>query len=86
VSGPINFTDPVWLWLALPAVAVVVIGWIAASRTLPTGRRVASLVIRLALVACLVLSLAGIRLALPSDRLSVVFLLDGSASMLDATS
>ena len=86
MSGPINFTDPVWLWLALPAVTVVVIGWMAASRTLPTGRRVASLVIRLALVACLVLSLAGIRLALPSDRLSVVFLLDASASMLDATS
>lgn len=86
MSGPINFTDPVWLWLAAPGVTVVVIGWMAASRTLPTGRRMASLVIRLALVACLVLSLAGIRLALPSDRLSVVFLLDASASMLDATS
>ncbi|HJP71270.1 MAG TPA: VWA domain-containing protein, partial [Candidatus Limnocylindria bacterium] len=74
------------LWLAVPAVAIVVIGWLAASRTLPVGRRVASLIIRLALVGCLVLSLAGIRLALPSDRLSVVFLLDASASMLDATS
>ena len=52
----------------------------------PAGRRrIASLVIRLVLVACLVLSLAGMRLALPSDRLSVVFLLDASASMLDAT-
>jgi uncharacterized membrane protein len=57
----------------------------AASRTLPFGRRVASLVIRLLLVGALVLALAGMRLALPSDRLSVVFLLDASASMLDAS-
>ena len=32
---------------------------VGASRTLPAGRRIASLVIRLVLVACLVLSLAG---------------------------
>ena len=35
------------------------VGWLAASRTLPMGRRIASLVIRLVLVACLVLALAG---------------------------
>jgi len=85
VSSPVAFSDPAWLWLALPAVAVVVVGWLAASRTLPRARRIGSLVIRLTLVACLVLSLAGIRLALAADRLSVVFLLDASASMLDAT-
>ncbi|MDP9468527.1 MAG: VWA domain-containing protein, partial [Chloroflexota bacterium] len=60
-------------------------GWWAASRTLPRARRIASLVIRLVLVGCIVASLAGARLALPSDRLSVVFLVDASASMLDAT-
>ena len=86
MSLPFNFSDPVWLWLALPVAAIVVVGWMAASRRLPAGRRIASLVIRLVLAACLVLSLAGMRLALPSDRLSVVFLLDASASMLDATS
>ncbi|MGZ8476031.1 MAG: VWA domain-containing protein, partial [Candidatus Limnocylindria bacterium] len=85
MSSPVAFSDPIWLWLAIPAVAIVVMGWLAASRTLPAGRRIASLVIRLALVACLVLALAGVRLALPADRLSVVFLLDASASMLDAT-
>ena len=69
----------------MPVGAIVVIGWMAASRTLPAGRRIASLVIRITLAACLVLSLAGMRLALPSDRLSVVFLLDASASMLDAS-
>jgi uncharacterized membrane protein len=84
MSWPLNFTDPVWLWLAVPAVLVVVIGWLGATRTLTPGRRIASLVIRLGLVACLVLALAGTRLALASDRLSVVFLLDASASMLDA--
>ncbi|HUF06833.1 MAG TPA: vWA domain-containing protein, partial [Candidatus Binatia bacterium] len=86
MSLPFNVTDPAWLWLAVPAVGIVVVGWMAASRTLPAGRRVASLVIRLLLVSALVLALAGMRLALPSDRLSVVFLLDASASMLDATS
>ena len=37
------------------------------------------------LALCLIASLAGARLALPSDRLSVVFLVDASASMVDAT-
>ena len=32
---PLNFADPVWLWLAVPVVAIVVVGWMAASRTLP---------------------------------------------------
>jgi uncharacterized membrane protein len=82
---PLNFTDPAWLWLLLPVAGVAVVGWLGASRTLPRGRRVGSLVVRLALVTCLVLALAGMRLALPADRLSVVFLLDASASMLDAT-
>jgi len=86
MSLPFNFSDPVWLWLALPAALIVVAGWLAASRTLPRGRRIASLGIRLALTACLVGALAGARLALPSDHLAVVFLLDASDSMLDATS
>ncbi|HTI30191.1 MAG TPA: VWA domain-containing protein [Methylomirabilota bacterium] len=82
---PVAFTDPIWLWLLVPAVALVVGAWWAASRTLPRARRIASLVIRLALVGCIVASLAGARLSLPSDRLSVVFLVDASASMLDAS-
>ena len=82
---PVAFTDPIWLWLLVPAAALVIGGWWAASRTLPRARRIASLVIRLALVGCIVASLAGARLALPSDRLSVVFLVDASASMLDAS-
>jgi hypothetical protein len=82
---PVAFTDPIWLWLLLPAAALVVGGWWAATRTLPRARRVASLIIRLGLVACIVASLAGARLALRSDHLSVVFLVDASASMLDAS-
>ncbi len=85
MTFPLSFGDPAWLWLLLPVVGIVLAGWLGASRTLPAGRRIASLVIRLVLVACLVLSLAGARLVLPADRLSVVFLLDASASMLDAT-
>ena len=82
---PLAFAAPAWLWLLAPAVVVVLAGWLVASRVLPRGRRVASLVIRLALVCALVLALAGARLALPADRLSVVFLVDGSASMVDAS-
>ena len=85
MTFPVAFTDPAWLALAIPALAIVAIGWLAASRTLSRGRRIGSLVVRVLLVACLVLALAGARLALPSDRLSVVFLLDASASMLDST-
>ena len=81
MSLPVGFSDPGWLWLLVPAMAIVAVGWLGASRTLPRARRIASLVIRLVLVACLVLALAGVRLALPADRLSVVFLLDASASM-----
>ncbi len=80
---PIAFAAPLWLWLAVPAVAAVVATWVVASRLLPHGRRIASLVVRLLLVASLVAVLAGARLALPADRLSVVFLVDGSASMVD---
>ncbi len=82
---PIGFAEPIWLWLLLPAVGVVVAGWLVASRMLPPGRRAASLVLRLLLVTCLVGALAGARLTLPSDRLSVVFLVDGSDSMPDGT-
>jgi uncharacterized membrane protein len=82
---PVAFTDPLWLWLLVPGALLIVGGWAAASRTLSRGRRIASLVIRLVLAFCLIASLAGARLALPSDRLSVVFLIDASASMVDAT-
>ena len=85
MSFPIGFSDPAWLWILVPALAIVLVGWAGASRTLPRGRRIASLLLRALLVVCLVLSLAGVRLALPADRLSVVFLLDASASMLDAS-
>jgi uncharacterized membrane protein/secreted protein with Ig-like and vWFA domain len=78
---PLVFTDPAWLVLIAPALLVVVVGWLAAARLLPIARRAASLVIRIVLVLALAMVLAGARLALPSDRLSVVFLVDGSASM-----
>jgi Ca-activated chloride channel family protein len=82
---PFGFADPTWLWLAVPAALIMVLGWLVASRTLPRGRRIGSLVVRLVLAACLIGALAGARLSLPADRLSVVFLIDGSASMLEST-
>ncbi len=41
---PLAFSDPAWLWLALPAVGLVAVGWLAAARVLPRGRRITSLV------------------------------------------
>ena len=82
---PLVFTDPAWLLLIAPALLVVLIGWLAAARLLPRARRAASLVIRIVLVVALGMVLAGARLALPSDRLAVVFLVDGSASMVPGT-
>ncbi|MGH2455976.1 MAG: VWA domain-containing protein, partial [Candidatus Limnocylindria bacterium] len=82
---PLAFSQPAWLWLLVPGLLLLGLGWLAASRLLPRGRRIASLLIRLTLAVCLVASLAGARLTLASDRLAVVFLLDASASMLDAS-
>ncbi|HEX6140815.1 MAG TPA: VWA domain-containing protein [Candidatus Limnocylindria bacterium] len=82
---PFAFTDPLWLWLLPAGLLVAWLGWLLASRTLSRGRRIASLALRVLLVLCLVGALAGARLTLPSDRLSVVFLVDASASMVDAT-
>jgi Ca-activated chloride channel family protein len=82
---PLAFADPAWLWLIPAALVVVLLGWLSASRLLPAGRRIGSLVIRVVLVVALGTVLAGARLALPSDRLAVVFLVDGSASMVPAT-
>ena len=82
---PLAFAEPGWLWLVPPALGIVSLGWLSASRLLPAGRRIGSLVIRTVLVLALGFVLAGARLALPSDRLAVVFLVDGSASMVPAT-
>ncbi|MDP9271149.1 MAG: VWA domain-containing protein [Chloroflexota bacterium] len=82
---PIAFADPAWLWLVPAALLVVFLGWLGASRLLSAGRRIGSLVIRVVLVVALGMVLAGARLALASDRLAVVFLVDASASMVPAT-
>ena len=57
MTMPFAVSDPAWLWLLIPALAVVGIGWFTASRTLPRARRIASLIIRVVLVTALVLAL-----------------------------
>ncbi len=83
--SPFGFSDPTLLWLLPVAAAVTLAGWWVASRTLPRGRRIASLAIRLLLVTCLVGALAGARITIAADRLAVVFLVDGSASMVESS-
>ena len=83
--SPIGFSDPGLLWILPLATLVTVATWWVASRALPRGRRIASLVIRLVLVACLVGAVAGARITVAADRLAVIFLVDASASMVEAS-
>ncbi len=66
-------TLPVFLWLGWPRGA-----W-------GRGRRIAALVLRGLIVVALVLGLAGLEVVRGGDTLAVVFLIDASDSMPDAT-
>lgn len=74
-----NFAAPLWLWLFALLPFWVWLGW--PSRGPNRRRESASLLIRLVIVACLILGLAGLEMRQPSRTLSVVFLVDASDSM-----
>lgn len=74
-----RFTSPLALLLILLLPAVAALGW--PGRGHGRRREIISLVLRLTLMLGLILSLAGLELRLPTDRLAVVFLLDVSDSM-----
>lgn len=76
----LTFTDPIYLW----ALLLIPLAWglaALAPRALPGVRRRLSLGLRAAVLALLVLALAGAQLRRPVDNLSVVFLVDVSDSM-----
>lgn len=76
-----NFTFPLYLILLLLIPIFIWIGFPA--RGLSRTREITSLLLRLVIIMCLVLSLAGLEIVRGGDELAVVFLVDVSDSMPD---
>ena len=74
-----RFTSPFFLLLLLLAPLVVYIG--APSKGASRRRELTSLVLRLIILLCIILSLAGLELVQSGNNLAVVFLMDVSDSM-----
>lgn len=76
----LSFIYPEMLWLLVLAAPLWAVALFTPRRLTP-GRFWSSLVLRSVLVLALVFAVAGAQLVLPVDRLTTVFLLDGSDSM-----
>jgi len=74
-----RFTSPLFLLLLLLVPLVVYIG--APSKGASRRRELTSLVLRLIIILCLILSIAGLELVKSGNNLAVVFLMDVSDSM-----
>src|ERR687888_1912521 len=77
----VTFDTPLALLLLPPALLFTVALHLAARRRLGVWRRRSALLVRTALLAALVLALAGFQLVLPVDRLATVFVVDLSDSV-----
>ncbi|MFN3374625.1 MAG: VWA domain-containing protein, partial [Chloroflexus sp.] len=76
----ISFIYPEALWLLLVPTSMVVLALLA-PRRLSLFRFWASLIVRTLIAIALVFAFAGVQFVRPVDRLTTVFLLDGSDSM-----
>ncbi|NTU86419.1 MAG: VWA domain-containing protein, partial [Chloroflexales bacterium] len=76
----LSFVFPEMLWLLVLLGALWALA-IATPRRLPPARFYTSLALRTAIVACLVLAIAGAQIQRPVDDLTTVFLLDASDSI-----
>lgn len=74
-----SFNTPIALLLFLVLIPVIWLG--RPTRGLDRKRELTALMLRLILLACLILALAGLQVVNQSNRLAVVFLLDMSDSM-----
>ncbi|MBN2117974.1 MAG: VWA domain-containing protein [Anaerolineales bacterium] len=74
-----KFTFPLALFLLLLVPVIAWMGWPA--RGAARRREVISLALRLTIILCLILSLAGLEIVQRGDNLAVVFLMDVSDSM-----
>ncbi|MCD6049327.1 MAG: von Willebrand factor type domain protein [Verrucomicrobia bacterium] len=77
----VQFTAPHWLWALLPGLIWVV--WLAvkSDAQLSPWRRWLVTIVRVVILICLVLALAGIQWKQPKEGLNVFFLLDRSQSV-----
>lgn len=83
MAGGVTFSNPYALALLILLPLIAWLGWPSAGWG--RGRAWVSLGLRQAIVLCLVLGLAGAQMRRPSDDLAVVFLVDGSDSMPEAS-
>jgi uncharacterized membrane protein len=74
-----TFTTPILLLLLILLPILIWIG--RPARGSARRREIISLALRMIIVLCVILALAGLAVARPSDQLAVVFLIDGSDSM-----
>jgi uncharacterized membrane protein len=79
------FQSPGWLWMLIPALALVIADSIRRWGTARAGRRVLGATIRLVALAGLVVALADPRWHERKDVAHVVFVVDRSASVPDAS-
>ncbi len=73
-----TFTSPLYLLLLI---LLPLIAWIGSPAGLSHRREVVSLLLRLVIILCLILALAGMEIVRAGNNLAVVFLVDGSDSM-----
>lgn len=78
---PVSVAEPALLLLGVVLIALTLAVSMAARHRLSVGRRRVSLVIRTVVLGALVLAVAGLRLELPVERLTTVFLVDLSDSV-----
>ncbi|MBN2503626.1 MAG: VWA domain-containing protein [Anaerolineales bacterium] len=76
---PIQFARPLFLLLLVVLPLAAFLGW--PGKGLNRRREIVSLILRLVILTCVILALAGPEIARQSDKLAVVFLLDHSDSM-----
>ncbi len=81
MSLPLSVAEPWLLVLGLVVIGLTLAVSLAARHHLSVGRRRLSLVLRTVIVSALVLAVAGLRLELPVERLTTVFLVDLSDSV-----
>jgi Mg-chelatase subunit ChlD/uncharacterized membrane protein len=74
-----NFTSPLLLLLFILLPIIFVLG--KPVRGPSRRREIVALGLRVIIMLCVILALAGLTIARPSDQLAVVFLIDGSDSM-----
>lgn len=77
----IQFTSPQWLWALLPGAIWVIWLTLKSDVNISPWRRWLVTVVRMVIVICLVLALAGIQWKQPKEGLNVFFLLDRSQSV-----